>query len=107
MKSLIAYTGNASFAARNAAFSDEQGVQRFFVRPDGWADVRIASIAGLEQLGLKADVDYRPGGTASSKLQVRWTREVVEAMGYEYVPVVETKRSLRIDPTAFLIAASK
>ena len=68
MKTLIAYTGNASFASRQAAFQAEDG-QRFFVRPDGWADIRVASLAGLQK--LLPDGEYRPGGTASSKLQVR------------------------------------
>lgn len=106
MQKLIAYQGNRSFAARNAAFSDEAGMQRFFVRENGWADIRIGSISGFEKLGLKADTEFRPGGTASSGLQVRWAPEVVAKLGYEFVPVLSASRKGAFDPTEFLLAAA-
>lgn len=104
MKTLIAYTGNASFANRNAAFSDEQGMQRFFVRENGWADVRIASLEAFAKLLQPGD--YRPGGTASSKLQIRWTESVVNALGYEFKPVASASRKAGFDPTEFLLAVA-
>lgn len=104
---LMPYTGNASFAARNAAFQAQDG-QRFFVRPDGWADVRVASVAALDQLGLKADTDWRPGGTSSSKIQIRWTKEVVETLGYEFHAVVAVAKADGMTATDFMLrAASK
>jgi hypothetical protein len=103
MKSLNLYTGNASFAARNAAFESEG--QRFFVRPDGWADVKVASLAALTK--LLPEGEFKPGGTAASKLQIRWTKENVEALGYEFQPVVATVKST-VDATDFMLkAASK
>lgn len=103
MKTLISYTGNQSFADRNAAFECEG--QRFFIRTDGWADVKVASLAALT--ALLPEGEFRPGGTAASKLQVRWTEANVNALGYTFVPVVATVKST-IDATDFMLkAASK
>lgn len=104
MKTLIPYTGNRSFAARNAAFSDAEQMQRFFIRENGWADVRIASLDGLQKLLQPGD--YRPGGTASSKLQIRWTESVVNALGYEFKPVAQAASGDAFDATAFMLAVA-
>jgi len=69
------YTGNTSFIGHAFEASDATG-QRFFERGT-WADVRYASIQTLTAAGLVPEVDFRPGGTAGSRLQIRWDGDVV------------------------------
>jgi len=107
------YTGNASFAARNAAW--ERDGQRLFVQPSGWADVRYATVASLTDAGLSPDTDFRPGGSAASKLQIRWSPDVVRLFAANHAAPALTGRKLiaaRPVPTReqveeYLAAASK
>jgi len=72
--------GANTFAGR--AYQVEDGTtpesvrQRFFVK-GSWADVRYGSIEAFTAAGLEVSKDFRPGGTAASKLQIRWSPDVI------------------------------
>jgi hypothetical protein len=105
MTNLTPYSGNRSFKARQAAWTD--GQQRFFVNPNGWADIRYATVEALAKLLEPSEYRIGKGGTG---FQVRFTAEVLAKLGYEFPGMpVELAGSVGEDITDFMLrkAASK
>lgn len=102
LAALVAYTGNASFAGRQAAWQGA-GDHRFFVGKDGYADVRALTVEQAARLPgqLKAG-----GGTG---IRMAWNQANLEALGYAFPgnPVETSKKTRGPSVEELLIAASK
>jgi len=86
-----AYAGSTAFIGK--AYANEQTGVRFFIRGE-WADMRGGDVAAMLAAGMTLDVDFRVGGTAGGKVQVRWNGEtLLKLLKSGYTPVFKATKA--------------